>query len=160
MKAARFLAVELNRWRLTEDISKSLMKQDILAVVTSLKEVEAGLYLLDPQEMEYLQSLAGSRSPAKLRPTTVNEPKAVEMERSMELKEEYMEEEEKNEEENVMKEEEEDEEDNYMEEEHEFLKQNGLDHEVETFENNPEEESVMVQPMFQVNSIRPEHLQL
>ena len=130
MKAARFVSVEPNRWRLTEDINKSLMKHDILAVLTSLSQV-AGLYQLDPHEMEQLQSLVFARSQSKLRITPV---KAVEMENS----------------------EEDDEKDenngNDMEEEAEFLKLNGLDHEVETFENNPQEEAVMVEPMFHVDA--------
>ena len=140
MKAARFVSVEQNRWRLTEDISKSLMKQDILAVLTSLSQ-EAGLYHLESSELERLQSLVVSRSQSKLRTTLASEPKTEEVENKDE------------------EEEEEEEGENDMEDEQEFLKQNGLDHEVETVENNPVEEAVMVEPLFHVDAIQPERHQ-
>ena len=141
MKAARFVSVEPNKWRLTEDITKSLMKQDILAVLSSLNN-EEGLYQLEPSEMEYLQS---SVSQTKLRTTTVSETRAVDLEVDGNEEEE---------------EEEEEDDDVDMEDELEFLKQNGLDHEVETFDSNAEEDTVMVEPMFHEDAIQSDHLQL
>ena len=146
MKAARFVSVEPNKWKLTEDITKSLMKQDILAVLSSLNN-ESGWYQLDTAELEYLQSLV---SHTKLRTTTVSETKAVDLEIDDAEVEEV---------EEMEEEEEEEENDNYMKEELEFLKQNGFDHEVETFDNNTEEDTVMVEPMFHVDATQSDHHQ-
>ena len=67
MKAARFAPVGGDKWRLTEEISKSVMKHDILAILHTLKK-ENGVFQLDRSELESLQALISN---TKLRTTTV-----------------------------------------------------------------------------------------
>ena len=74
MKAARFAPVDTHKWILTEEINKSVMKHDILAILTTLRK-ENGIFQLDPEEQNSLQQLVFN---SKLRTSTVTDRPGVE----------------------------------------------------------------------------------
>ena len=74
MKAARFAPVDTHKWILTEEINKSVMKHDILAILTTLRK-ENGIFQLDPEEQDSLQQLVFN---SKLRASTVTDRPGVE----------------------------------------------------------------------------------
>ena len=87
MKAARFAPVDPERWRLTEEISKGVMKHDILAILHTFK-AENGMFRLEPSELESLQNLI---SDTKLRATVVRNREVMEEEEgTMEEENEFL----------------------------------------------------------------------
>ena len=70
MKAARFAHVSADKWILTEEVNKSVMKHDIIAILTTLSKQENGAFQLDLEELEKVQSLISN---TKLRTSTVVE---------------------------------------------------------------------------------------
>lgn len=55
-KAARFAPVDQDKWMLTEEINKNVMKQNILKILTSLKK-DLGLYKMDSEELSSLMKI-------------------------------------------------------------------------------------------------------
>ena len=56
MKAAKFRMVDNDKWVLTEEINKTVMKHDIITVLQTLKK-ENGVYQLDEEEFNRLQEV-------------------------------------------------------------------------------------------------------
>ena len=61
MKAAKFRLVDANKWVLTEEINKTVMKHDIISVLQTLKK-ENGVYHLDDEELIRLQDVLSNSS--------------------------------------------------------------------------------------------------
>ena len=68
MKAAKFARVDHDKWVLTEEISKSVMKHDIMMVSETLKKRGHGYFMMDQEEYDKLQTMVTS---TKLRLSTI-----------------------------------------------------------------------------------------
>lgn len=133
MKAAKFRLVDTDKWVLTEEINKTVMKHDIITVLKTLKK-ENGVFQLDEEELIRFQDLLNnSKFESKQLRMSVNgvtDPSIAGLDDGRISK---IEREDENENENGYSEEEED---------------NLYETETETFTEN-ENGEVMVQPVFE-----------
>jgi len=145
-RAARFAPVDHDKWKLTEEINKNVMKQNIIKILTSMKK-EGGLFKIDSEELVSLLQIvsvdvdastpresrnARDINDASVEPVELDEPEIPQYEEE-ELEEsevpQY-------------------EEDQYEEEQYEDDLQNG--HGNYEFEDQQENENaVMVEPVFE-----------
>ena len=59
LKAARFAPLDDDKWVLTEEVNKNVMKQDILKVVTFFKE--DNVFTMEPLEKSQLTKMVSTR---------------------------------------------------------------------------------------------------
>ena len=59
MKCARFAPVEANKWVLTEEVNKSVMKADIVRSLALAKQPDSGVFSMEQEQLEQLERALG-----------------------------------------------------------------------------------------------------